>query len=480
MGGGRYYSDVAEARRAIGTTRRSNNAFDYSRTAHSSNAGTVHPDLDISGKIRECRDSEEHPLVTPIVVAMDVTSSRGDDTRKIYQQVPSMLGSIITNDIVSDPTIMWVAVGDANSDRAPLQVGQFEADRRIDEQLQKIWMEEGGGGTGEESYELVAYYLSHRTQIDAIDNRGEKGFLFFTADEAPYETVSAEQIRKHIGRPIRKDVPSTEVFEDLQKRFHTYVIYPGTTAEERSVAIDSEIRQRLEEAGGRFQDVDIRASLIWHNRNDLDLHCKTPGGSHIYYGDKHAPCGGELDVDRNVRGETSKPVENIRWARGDARPGKYEFWVENFGYHETDYSDQEFKVEIDINGEIQTVDGRIPANKTGSRSRQKVLTFNYKPAAESLQAQEERYADYNDEVILAKWEKYLPPSHILRVADPSSAVEVMLGVMAIQSGNMTLEVFLDNMKTRRVKPKRRQDVEQALTPFSAQGIFQQVDEHLFT
>ena len=56
----------------------------------------------------------------------------------------------------------------------------------------------------------------------------------------------------------------------------------------------------------------------------------------------------------------------------------------------------------------------------------------------------------------------------------------MLGVMAIQSGNMTLEVFLDNMKTRRVKPTRRQDVEQALTPFSAQGIFQQVDEHLFT
>ena len=35
-----------------------------------------------------------------------------------------------------------------------------------------------------------------------------------------------------------------------------------------------------------------------------------------------------LYVDRNVTGETTKPVENTRWARGTAPRGRYRVWVE--------------------------------------------------------------------------------------------------------------------------------------------------------
>src|SRR5207253_1562968 len=91
--------------------------------------------------------------------------------------------------------------------------------------------------------------------------------------------------------------------------------------------VDAEIRERVRAAGGMHEGVDIRASLLWNNRNDLDLHVITPRGEHVYFASKRATCGGWLDVDMNVRGETTKPVENTRWAKGAAKRGHYRIYV---------------------------------------------------------------------------------------------------------------------------------------------------------
>jgi hypothetical protein len=106
--------------------------------------------------------------MTPIVVAMDVTRSRGDDSRVIYAKLPMFIGQIELRNYVPGPAISFAAIGDATSgDRAPLQVGQFEADNRLDDVLSKIWLEEGGGGSGQESYELAAYYYARHTKLAA-------------------------------------------------------------------------------------------------------------------------------------------------------------------------------------------------------------------------------------------------------------------------------------------------------------------------
>jgi hypothetical protein len=123
--------------------------------------------------------------------------------------------------------------------------------------------------------------------------------------------------------------------------------------------VDGEMRRRVTEAGGQYDDVDVRASLMWNNRNDLDLHCQTPAGQHIYYGSKRDTTGGYLDVDMNVSGETTKPVENIRWPRGTARPGRYRFSVWNFRHHEHRRPDTPFTLELAVGGRTYAVQGVV-------------------------------------------------------------------------------------------------------------------------
>jgi hypothetical protein len=144
--------------------------------------------------------------------------------------------------------------------------------------------------------------------------------------------------------------------------------------------VDAEIRERVRAAGGMHEGVDIRASLLWNNRNDLDLHVITPRGEHIYYANKRSTCSGWLDVDMNVRGETTKPVENIRWARGAAQRGHYRVYVQNYRFHEPFQGPTAFKVELEIGGEVCHFEGETAAGRTGVASDVPVFEFHYDPA----------------------------------------------------------------------------------------------------
>lgn len=119
--------------------------------------------------------------------------------------------------------------------------------------------------------------------------------------------------------------------------------------------VDADIRKRVEEAGGRYANNEIRVSLSWENYTDLDIHCITPGRQHIYYGAKRSRCGGWLDVDANGgHAQTMTPVENIRWER-NAPEGRYRFYVHNF--QERGSGKTPFKVEMEVNGKTWTFNG---------------------------------------------------------------------------------------------------------------------------
>src|SRR4051794_40781321 len=243
MGGGIYSQDVAQDFRVHRQDAFSVPGAQSTNPAEAARR-TVHPALDPNGKTREVNNE------TPIVVALDVTRSRGDDTKLVYEKLPMLMGQIELKGYVPNPGISFAAIGDATVDRAPLQVGQFEGDNRLDQVLERIWIEEGGGGTGQESYELAAYFYSRTNCVRLAKGIGKKGYFFFVGDEGFYPTLDKAVVRRIVGDELAEDLPAAEAFRKLQEKFHAFLLYPQKTMEERKSNIDAEIRDRVTRAGG--------------------------------------------------------------------------------------------------------------------------------------------------------------------------------------------------------------------------------------
>lgn len=464
MGGGSYRFDVAQETRAT-----PGQAFDYQGYANDIAAAagrrSVHPLLSIHGQQRECMNAQA------IVVAMDVTRSRGEDAKIVYEKLPTFIGWLEMQGYLPGAAISLAAIGDAYSDQAPLQVSQWERDNRLDEALGKFWLEGGGGGTGEESYELAAYFYAYHTRLK-VNAEGRKGYFFFVGDEGFYPQVSRQQVQAVLGQTLAQDMPSLEVFRKLQEKFHVFFIYPQKSWQERRADIDAEIAQRVKSAGGQYDDVDIRISLLWNTRDDLDLHVITPSGEEIYYGNKRSRCGGFLDIDRNVHGEDPKPVENTRWARGQAPAGRYRVYVQNYRYHEPP-GPIPFRVEMDINGKISHYQGTISAkHETGAHSNHEVACFEFQPGP-PLTAMANPYGGYDDAKIQKQWASVLPPGHVLLLDDPAGIIDVMVGAIGLQEGKVQLDAYLQALDAQQPANAsqvgtRRQRVAQALSGLQLQ------------
>lgn len=180
--------------------------------------------LDPKGiSIRESRDSDENPQSNAIIVGIDVTGSMGMLADSIARQgLGTLFDEILKRKPVSDPHLMFMAIGDVNCDSAPLQVSQFEADARIIEQLQEIFIEHGGGGNNFESYNLPWYFAAMHTSIDCIEKRGKKGYLFTIGDEEAPEALTAAQIARVTGADPQQVLDNEQLLELVQRSYHVF------------------------------------------------------------------------------------------------------------------------------------------------------------------------------------------------------------------------------------------------------------------
>lgn len=191
---------------------------------------SCHPLMNPHGvKLRESRDSPSHPNSLGVVFALDVTGSMGQIPEQLARrELPTFMKTLLDCG-VTDPQVLFLAVGDATSDRAPLQVGQFEsAAKEMDQWLTWSFLEGGGGALGCESYELGLYFAARHTALDCVEKRNRRGYLFMTGDENPYPYVSKKQVAELVGDTLDDDLPLARVVDEAQRLYEPFFLIPDT------------------------------------------------------------------------------------------------------------------------------------------------------------------------------------------------------------------------------------------------------------
>ena len=222
----------------------------YSRTTSSKPADKIFTSLSLAGDldpkaitVREARDSADHPDSTPIIIALDVTGSMGMlSDYMVKTGLGKLVEEILARKPVNDPQIMFMGVGDAFYDRAPLQVTQFESDNVVTKQLEKIYLEKGGGGNHFESYNLPWYFAAMRTQLDCVEKGRRKGLLFTIGDEEAPPALRADQIRAILGDEVTEDMSSDAILakaEQMYDVFHVVVEEGSHCRHSRGAVFDS-------------------------------------------------------------------------------------------------------------------------------------------------------------------------------------------------------------------------------------------------
>ena len=173
--------------------------------------------------VRESRDSDDNPESNAIIIGVDVTGSMGMLSEQMIRTGCNTLATeIYDRQPVSNPHIMFMGIGDVKYDRAPLQTSQFEADIRIAEQLQKMFLEGGGGGNNCESYTLPWYFAALHTSIDCFEKRGKKGYLFTAGDEEVPAVLTASEIESVLGYKPEKDFTAEELYTMVSRQYNVY------------------------------------------------------------------------------------------------------------------------------------------------------------------------------------------------------------------------------------------------------------------
>lgn len=173
---------------------------------------------------RESCDSTDNPASTAIIFGLDVTGSMGYLSEEIAKgALNRTMLEIYDKNPVSNPHIMFQAIGDSKSDSAPLQTTQFEADIRIVEQLLDVYFEGRGGGNGGESYHLAWYFAWKHTKIDCFDKRKEKGFLFTIGDECCHTSLTSGEIKRVFG-DTEEHLNTKDLYDKVSEKYEVFHI----------------------------------------------------------------------------------------------------------------------------------------------------------------------------------------------------------------------------------------------------------------
>lgn len=220
MGGGSYsFSSRASRSKELGyDTKSREEIFQSRRLDVKMNPHGV--------KIRESRDSKEHPNSFPIILALDVTGSMGSIPHYLVKEgFPEIMKKIIDGGM-KDPQVLFMGIGDHECDRAPLQIGQFESsDELLDKWLTDLYIEGNGGGNAGESYLLAWYFAGQHTATDHFEKRKKKGVLITIGDEPTLKEIPGSALKKIMGVSQSENYSAAELLEKAQEKYEVYHLH---------------------------------------------------------------------------------------------------------------------------------------------------------------------------------------------------------------------------------------------------------------
>ncbi len=212
---------------------------------------------------RESRDSEAHPNSIAIAVFLDVTGSMGMIPEQLIRHKLGSLMDTLLSHGIEDPQVMFSGIGDHITDRAPLQVGQFESGAlEMNDCLAQIYIEGGGGGQSMESYLLAWLIAGRHTSIDCFEKRNQKGFLFTVGDEKSWNGLDENSLKHIMGYHEATKVDAKTLLREAQEKYNVFHIHVNETGYRNNQSVLTYWKQMLGEHFLILEDHRLVAELI--------------------------------------------------------------------------------------------------------------------------------------------------------------------------------------------------------------------------
>lgn len=217
--------------------------------------------------VRESKKSPFNDFRDPITVliGLDVTGSMDVIPKNLLK---GSLGDLMVNlkKIYNRPNenlqISFAGIGDAKADESPLQVTHFESDNRFSQQLQRIWLEGGGGANGAESYNLLWYYAANKTHLNYVQQDNRKGILITIGDDNVHPSLTASEIQMWLDSSYKGGEISNEVL--LKGVREQYDVYHITVTDGQAYNYDY-VRRENKTKVQQSQEQKQWQSLLGHN-----------------------------------------------------------------------------------------------------------------------------------------------------------------------------------------------------------------------
>lgn len=156
-----------------------------------------------------------------IIVVVDVTKSMSTWPGEIFARLPTFYIEACQYLGTNDLEILFIAHGDVRTDNFPIQVSKFGRGAELDPILASFYTKCGGGGQGDESQELVAYYLLKQVDTSTAQNV----YTFFITDEAACDNIDPQYVQEYLEIPMDCELKSTkDVFTSLQRKGKVFTI----------------------------------------------------------------------------------------------------------------------------------------------------------------------------------------------------------------------------------------------------------------